>query len=58
MSENQKKIFIESKMVWGWTEALWRWIDIYGECPMCNGSGYKPALTKGEEKLLRECEHL
>jgi len=28
--------------------------DIYGECPVCHGSGYKPALTKGEEKLLKE----
>ena len=26
----------------------------YEECPLCHGSGYKPALTKGEEKLLKE----
>lgn len=29
-------------------------IPLYIECPMCNGSGYKPALTKGEEKLLKD----
>jgi len=32
--------------------------DIFGKCPICNGSGYMPALTKGEKKLLREIEHL
>lgn len=28
--------------------------DVYGTCPICNGSGYKPALTKLQEKLLKE----
>ena len=54
LCHGEKKLYRETVMILGWTVPLWRWVNIYEDCPICGGSGYKPALTPKLEKLLKE----
>ena len=50
----EKKLYKTSIMTFNRSNLGWRFVPIYEECPICHGSGYKPALTEGQEKLLKE----
>lgn len=54
LCHGEKTIFLRTEVVFENSFLGAFLYDVYGECPICWGSGYMPALTEGQERLLKE----